>query len=525
MDDKNTAKAQLIEKLRSATNILVSVSANPSVDQLAACIALTLLLNNYKKNTTAVFSGRVPSMLNFLKPSETFETSTDSLRDFIIALDKSKADKLRYKVEDDVVKIFITPYKTNITADDLHYSAGDFNVDLILALGVQHQQDLDTAITSHGRIFHDAVVMSLNNVAGGDFGVANWEDLDASSLSELVANLIEALDPSLLDAPVATALLTGIVAETSRFSNAKTHPRTMTVSSTLLAAGADQQLVNIQLQDLIGSVVTLQAGTEIKPTMLAADGLHHDDVSEELIIDESGALLSQPAAAPIVMPQPVDLQPEIFNSVTTTQTSTPPSDMQPPAGPAAATPAEAAFGTSSESVPAPLLDNAGYAQLVIPATDADSARQAVEAALAVAMPDNEVDAVGEVATIPAGELQNAQVAEPAPIFYQPEALAEVSQTPLLTTIPNDQPSYASPMTTTAYNQVQPPAPSVNEPAPLSMSPADQPFTMPMPPMSSMPAYNAAPQQAPGLALPSATAEAVAPPLPPPMMPPTFGNPR
>ena len=40
---------------------------------------------------------------------KTIEKNTDSLRDFIIALDKSKADKLRYKVEDKFVKIFITP--------------------------------------------------------------------------------------------------------------------------------------------------------------------------------------------------------------------------------------------------------------------------------------------------------------------------------------------------------------------------------------------------------------------------------
>ena len=35
-------------------------------------------------------------------------THAVSLRDFIVALDKSKADKLRYKVEDKFVKIFIT---------------------------------------------------------------------------------------------------------------------------------------------------------------------------------------------------------------------------------------------------------------------------------------------------------------------------------------------------------------------------------------------------------------------------------
>jgi len=45
-----------------------------------------------------------------------------------------------------------------------------------------------------------------------------------------------------------TAFLTGIVAETDRFSNDKTSPRTMTVAANLMAAGANQQLVALQLE-------------------------------------------------------------------------------------------------------------------------------------------------------------------------------------------------------------------------------------------------------------------------------------
>src|SRR2546421_4153765 len=95
----------IADRLNQANNILVTVSNTPSVDQLASCIGLTLALNKLGKHATAVFSGNVPSTIEFLQPEKTLEKNTDSLRDFIIALDKSKADKLRYKVEDKVVKI------------------------------------------------------------------------------------------------------------------------------------------------------------------------------------------------------------------------------------------------------------------------------------------------------------------------------------------------------------------------------------------------------------------------------------
>src|SRR5690606_24670087 len=99
------------------------------------------------------------------------EKTTDSLRDFIISLDKAKADKLRYKVEDKFVKIFITPYHTSLSEKDLEFGQGDFNVDVVVALGVKKQQELDQAITAHGRILHDATVVSVNHTAGADIGI------------------------------------------------------------------------------------------------------------------------------------------------------------------------------------------------------------------------------------------------------------------------------------------------------------------------------------------------------------------
>ena len=251
MENQNQSpKAQLIERLKQANNVLVTVSRNPSVDQLSAAIGLTVMLNHMDKHATAVFSGDVPDTLEFLKPEETIEKNTDSLRDFIISLDKAKADKLRYKVEDKMVKIFITPYKTSLSDADLVFGQGDFNVDVVVALGVQEKEDLDDAITSHGRILHDATVATLNTTISGQLGSINWVDAKASSLSEMLVTICEGLKPDSLDTQMATAFLTGIVAETQRFSNEKTSSDTMTVSAKLMAAGANQQLVATQLEQV-----------------------------------------------------------------------------------------------------------------------------------------------------------------------------------------------------------------------------------------------------------------------------------
>jgi hypothetical protein len=245
----DSAKSQLLDRLKSANTILVTVSKNPSVDQLAACIGLTLIINKLNKHGSAVYSGKTPSTIEFLKPEDTIEKTTDSLRDFIIALDKEKADKLRYKVEDQTVRIFITPYRTSLDQSDLEFSQGDFNVELIIALGVNSQEDLDQAITAHGRILHDATVASITIGSDSNLGSINWADPQASSLCEIVADTTKLLGDNLLDEQIATALLTGIVSETERFSNEKTSSLTMSTSSELMAAGANQQLVATELED------------------------------------------------------------------------------------------------------------------------------------------------------------------------------------------------------------------------------------------------------------------------------------
>lgn len=326
MDD---AKQQLLDKLQNSNNILVTVSRNPSVDQLSSCIGLTLLLNKQGKHAAAVFSGKVPSTLEFLQPDETLEKNTDSLRDFIISLDKAKADKLRYKVEEDVVRIFITPYKTSLSEDDLQFSEGDFNVDVVVALGVKQQEDLDQAITAHGRILHDATVTSINTTQDGGLGAINWNDPQASSLSELVTDLAQALNAELLDEQIATALLTGIVSETGRFSNDKTSSQTMSASAALMSAGANQQLVANKLDSKAAkatgtAVPAAPASEENEDGVLEIDHVA-DEAARQAAKHEAEAAAKDAAAPADAMTDEIPLPPELLND-------TPP---QPPAGPAA----------------------------------------------------------------------------------------------------------------------------------------------------------------------------------------------
>lgn len=249
MADTSVAK-QIAEKIKDSNNILVTVNTNPTVDELSAALGITLLINKLGKHATAIFSGAVPPAIKFLEPEKTFESTVDSLRDFIIALDKEKADHLRYKVVDDMVKIFITPYRTTITQDDLDFSQGDYNVEMVVAVGVQNEADLDHALESHGRILHDATVAAISLGEPTKLGGIEWADGNASSYGEMLYTLADILktDTAKLDEQISTAFLTGIVAATDRFSNNKTTSNVMTIAAHLMSAGANQQLIANELK-------------------------------------------------------------------------------------------------------------------------------------------------------------------------------------------------------------------------------------------------------------------------------------
>ncbi len=251
MATSSSAKKQIIDSIKEATNILVTVSKDPTIDELSAAMGLTIFLNKLGKHATAVASGEMPPAIQFLEPDKTFEDSADSLRDFIIALDKEKADHLSYKLVDDVVRISITPYRTTISEDDLEFSQGDYNVELVLALNVANSEDLDVALSAHGKILHDATVATITS--GGiesDLGAVDWHSKDASSVSEMITELLGSLKTAkaTLDEQISTALLTGVVAATDRFGNNLTSSRAMSVAAELMASGANQQLIASRLE-------------------------------------------------------------------------------------------------------------------------------------------------------------------------------------------------------------------------------------------------------------------------------------
>jgi len=115
---------------------------------------------------------------------------------------------------------------------------------------------------------HDATVATIT---AGDtkstLGSIDWHSGSASSVSELAADLLQSLKSGAakIDEQIATALLTGVVAETDRFSNAKTSANVMTLAAQLMAAGANQQLVATKIEEANANDAVAETDNEPTP--------------------------------------------------------------------------------------------------------------------------------------------------------------------------------------------------------------------------------------------------------------------
>ena len=291
LDDISNITNRVVEKIKASENILIALSKNPNIDEISAALGLAMILDTMRKHVTAIFSGQVPNVLQFLKPEETFEKTTNSLQDFIIALSKDKVDHISYKIEGDFVKVYVTPYKATIGQSDLSMSHGDYNVDLVICFNVISGDEIDPALSEYGRIMHDATAINLTVDTPGRFAELEWQDSNVSSISEMIVGLADRLGLASFSEQVATALLTGIVASTDHFSNPRTSSNTMSIASKLMSFGANQQLISSQIMEKIKTPAETQASNEAQ-------------VSNEVQAPEASVIPATPAV--IVDSAPVE---------------------------------------------------------------------------------------------------------------------------------------------------------------------------------------------------------------------------
>ncbi len=242
-----TPKQQAVDLIKEAKHILLVGHKNPDGDSLGSLLALKIALERLDKKVTAASADEAGKIFSYLPEIDQIVNSIQVSSDFVISLDLKNADfeKLGYKRdrEENRLEIVVTPKSGEFKEEDVLLKPGEAKYDLIIVLDTPNLERLG-ALSQPADLFYETTVINIDHHPSNEkFGKVNWIELVATSTCEILVSLLEALSQNctLINEPVATALLTGLIYDTSSFQNVNTTPKSLTVAAQLVAAGAHQQ--------------------------------------------------------------------------------------------------------------------------------------------------------------------------------------------------------------------------------------------------------------------------------------------
>ncbi len=240
-------KQQASELIRQSADILVVSHKNPDGDSLGSAVALKLALEKMGKKVTVAVPDEPAKIFTFLPSISELVTNIGYSKDFVIILDTSltEVENLGYKKleNENAVEIVITPKSGVFKESDISFKKIAPTYDLIIAVDTPNLERLGR-LAQPADIFYETPVVNIDHHPSNErFGKVNWVELTATSTSEILVSLIEALskEKPLIDEKIATALLTGLIYDTSSFQNVNTTPKSLTIAAQLVAGGANQQ--------------------------------------------------------------------------------------------------------------------------------------------------------------------------------------------------------------------------------------------------------------------------------------------
>ncbi len=216
-----------------------------STDAVASGVALHLALTQQGKQAKVVGANfTLPPTHAFLPKVDEIATDLLHLKKFVISLDTRNAplSELSYDTTDGKLNILITPKSGGYAAGDVSTRTTEPTFDCAVTLDCQELDHLGPLFAHNAEFFYATPIINIDHSAANEhFGQVNVVDMVATSVAEIVTELVRGLDPALLTGELATALLTGMIAKTKSFQSSTVTPKVLSMASDLVTAGARRE--------------------------------------------------------------------------------------------------------------------------------------------------------------------------------------------------------------------------------------------------------------------------------------------
>lgn len=233
---------QFLNALEQSKRPLIVLPEEANADHFAAGFSCVALLSKMQKPIDLVTSGgNLPKSLEFLGSPAPVRGDLPNIRKLTLHINSAtaKVDELSYDVNEEEVLVHLVP-KTGIwSEDDVRISTDSYKYDLIIALGGQELESFGALYKQYADFFFQTPIINIDHSSLNEhFGQMNLVDINAVATTEVLHDILEKIDNSLIDEEMATYLLTGMIHKTHSFRSENVTPKTLKVAGKLIGAGA-----------------------------------------------------------------------------------------------------------------------------------------------------------------------------------------------------------------------------------------------------------------------------------------------
>lgn len=247
---KQNLTEQFSKFLINSNHILIILSENPNQDILSSGLGLSHFFNNKNIKTTLAYIDPQENQksINFLEsPKDTEIThSISGSRELILSFNTKYNNILEARTErlEDEFRVYITPEQGMVDSRDFSFLPAKFPYDLIITLGMAERESAGKIHDEVPDLFYEIPTINIDNQSENkQYGQLNIVKITASSISEIVGELLQNIDNENISKSCADCLLTGIISATHSFQKQNTTPNSMNLASYFIEKGADQQKI------------------------------------------------------------------------------------------------------------------------------------------------------------------------------------------------------------------------------------------------------------------------------------------
>jgi len=245
------ALSQIRDLIARSNRVAIVVSANPSVDQMAGALAISLSMNAQGKKTYVISPTAALVEHSSLVGIDRVKGADEGGNgDLVVSFPyrEGEIDKVSYTIEGDALNIVVKAGEKGLTfqESDVQFKRGADKPDMIISVGVSSLSQLSSIFSEE--ILNTVTLLNIDNVSTNEgYGNVVLVSAKFSSISEQVADLLLNLEME-LDVDVSQNLMIGLTDATNNFQDPKTSYLAFEIASILIKRGAVRKNTSVRSQ-------------------------------------------------------------------------------------------------------------------------------------------------------------------------------------------------------------------------------------------------------------------------------------